>query len=235
MSHRWRNQKQRGEVTCTGMESKSQREAWRPAHSSGWSATGHSFILKSHNLKQKFSTPTKFGRDKNHFINCARRRSLTVDSGTQCPFQPNIRKSLCKQKYITTPECQQLQWQRGVSIRPPISELHDALQFNYLQHFSVYTKEAKLPFLHQEIDGKLRPRSQSEPTKERSQPPKSPLNTKLYPSLNIKIQCNWPSLPLPWSVGTGGWEVESSCWRENGEGIHSLLDLSLRECMDNQV
>lgn len=199
-----------------------------------------SFISKSHNLKnKKFSTPTKFGHDQKHFINLIEKKepSSLIGSGTHRPFQPNIRRLLCKQKYIIIPMCQQQQWHSGMYMWPPISGPQDALDL-IISNISLfaYTKEAKLPFLHQEINTKLCccPRSQSEPTKDLDLQSHLLTQDSILPLI---LKYNVPDHPCychEVSEQVSG-KLRAHHEGRMGKALHSLFDLSLRECLDNQV
>lgn len=101
-----------------------------------------------------------------------------------------------------------------------------------------YTKEAKLPFLHQEIDGKLCycPRSQSEPTKDLDLQTHLLIQDSILPFI-LKFNVTGHSCYCYEVLGQVAGKLRACGERKMGEGkvVHSVLDLSLRECLDNQV
>lgn len=128
------------------------------------------------------------------------------------PFNQTSENHSVSKNILPSPHAKQQQWHSGVYMWPPISGPQGALQFNYLQHFSICLyKRSRLAFSSSgnRWQVTLLPKVPKWANK-RSRPPKSPPNTRLYPSLNIKIQCNWPSLLLPWGVPNrclGSWEL----------------------------
>lgn len=76
------------------------------------------------------------GVTKKHFINSSGKKKivLTVGSGTYCLFHV---KPLCKQTWRYHPLLTTLQQHSGVYMKPPSFGPQGALQFHYLQHWSV--------------------------------------------------------------------------------------------------